>query len=84
MEEEAISIPLQTLSIAIFDAILVSMLNSLSTTWQPLRNDMCNKLNRHKVERSIDILTTTYGESDVMFLQVFNFHFFRVFLPTCF
>jgi hypothetical protein len=68
-EEEAISVPLQTLCVAIFDAILVNMLNSLSMSWQELRNDMCNKLNRHKVERSVEILSNTYWNSDVMFLQ---------------
>lgn len=69
-EEEAISVPLETMSIAIFDAILVNMLNSLSTSWQGLRNDMCNKLNRHKVDRSVEILTSTYWDNDVLFLQV--------------
>lgn len=69
-EEEAISIPLQTMSIAIFDAILVNMLNSLSNNWQSLRNDMCNKLNRHKIDRSIEILSSTYWNADVVFLQV--------------
>ena len=68
-EEQAISIPLQTVCIAIFDAILVNMLNNLSNSWQNLRDDMCNKLNRHKIERSIEILSETYWNSDVMFLQ---------------
>ena len=68
-EEEAMSIPLETMCVAIFDAILVNMLNTLSTSWQGLRNDMCNKLNRHKVDRSIEILTNTYWNNDVMFLQ---------------
>lgn len=33
-EEERISIPLQTLCAAIFDAILVHMMNDLSAVWQ--------------------------------------------------
>ena len=37
-EEEAISIPLQTLCLAIFDSILVHMLNEVSPThWQRIR-----------------------------------------------
>ena len=69
-EEEKISIPLQTLCAAIFDAILVNMLNTLEPTgWQPLREDMCNKLNRHKLERTIDILQHSYADSDIIFLQ---------------
>ena len=37
-QEEAISIPLQTLAIAIFDATLVYMLNRVGhDQWQPLR-----------------------------------------------
>lgn len=69
-EEEAVSIPLQTLCCAIFDAILVHMMNKLAlTTWQPLRQDMCNKLNRHKTDRTMEILETTYNDQDIIFLQ---------------
>jgi hypothetical protein len=69
-EEAAISIPLQTLSIAIFDAILVHMLNTVGAdSWQPLRNDICTKLNRRKNDRTVEILQTTYGDADVQFLQ---------------
>lgn len=68
--EERISIPLQTLACAIFDAILVHMMNTMAPgIWGPLREDMCNKLNRKKIEKSIEILDTTYGTQDVIFLQ---------------
>ena len=68
--EEKISIPLQVLCAAIFDAILVNMMNKLEPTgWQPLREDMCNKLNRHKLDRTIQILETSYADSDIIFLQ---------------
>mmetsp|Transcript_33906 Transcript_33906/g.76675 ORF Transcript_33906/g.76675 Transcript_33906/m.76675 type:complete len:567 (+) Transcript_33906:226-1926(+) len=70
LEEEAISIPLQAMAGAIFDAILVHMMNALApTTWQPLREDMCDKLNRKKNDRTIDILETTYQNVDIQFLQ---------------
>lgn len=69
-EEEKISIPLQVLCAAIFDAILVNMMNTLEPTgWQPLREDMCNKLNRHKLDRTIEILESAYADSDIVFLQ---------------
>ena len=67
--EEKISIPLQVLCAAIFDAILVNMMNTLEPGWQPLREDMCNKLNRHKLDRTIEILEKSYSDSDVIFLQ---------------
>lgn len=69
-EEEKISLPLQVMCAAIFDAILVHMMNTIaSKDWQPLREDMCNKLNRRKHERTIQILETTYADSTVQFLQ---------------
>ena len=40
-EEEAVSVPLQAMAGAIFDAVLVHMMNQLAPdTWQPLREDM--------------------------------------------
>jgi hypothetical protein len=69
-EEEAISIPLQAMACAVFDAILVHMMNTLApNTWQDLREDMCEKLNRKKNDRTVEILETTYGGVDVQFLQ---------------
>jgi hypothetical protein len=69
-EEEAISVPLQTLCLAIFDSILVHMMNQIAPkTWQPLRNDMCAKLNTKKNARTVEILETSYSDSDVIFLQ---------------
>jgi hypothetical protein len=72
-EEEKISLPLQTLSLAIFDAILVQMMNQISQPntrkWQEMRDIMCRDLNSHKTDRIIDILQTTYAPSDIIFLQ---------------
>lgn len=69
-EEEAISKPLQTMAIAIFDAILVHMMNVVGPkTWQGLRADICQKLNHKKNDRTIEILQTTYANADVQFLQ---------------
>ena len=69
-EEEAISIPLQTMCAAIFDSILVAMMNAIDVkSWQPMREDMCNKLNRKKAERTMEILEKSYGNVDIQFLQ---------------
>lgn len=68
--EAAISIPLQTLCLAIFDAILVSMMNTIDgNAWQPLRLDLCNKLNKKKTDRIIQILQNSYATADIQFLQ---------------
>ena len=69
-EEERISIPLQTLCAAIFDATLVHLLNSFkSTPWQPIRKEMCEKLNMKKNSRTLEILSDEYRTADLMFLQ---------------
>eukprot|EP00494_Astrolonche_serrata_P005123 UN05139 len=49
-EEEAVSIPLQTLCQAIFDAILVYMLNTVAPkVWMPIKKKLCQKLNKGKI-----------------------------------
>jgi len=54
-EEEAVSLPLQTLCCAIFDSILVHMMNEVYPQWQPL-------------PRTMEILER-YDTADVIFLQ---------------
>jgi hypothetical protein len=69
-EEEAVSKPLQTLALAIFDAILVHMMTVVGQdSWEPLRADICLKLNRKKNDRTVEILQTVYSDSDIQFLQ---------------
>ena len=70
-EEEKVSLPLQTMCGAIFDAILVHMMNTVSTpdVWQSLKKTMVENLNRQKVPHTLDILETVYGASDVITLQ---------------
>ena len=85
-EEEKISIPLQTLCGAIFDAILVHMMNTLApTSWQRLRSDICIKLNKQKNERSITILGKKYfllpnifRNSSLIGIPPFYLHFVSV------
>ena len=70
-EEEKISIPLQTLCLALFDAILVHMINSVSSieTWHPIKIQIANALNMHKNENTIRILEHTYSDYDLICLQ---------------
>lgn len=68
-DEETMSIPLQTLNLAIFDSILVHMLNSIDPGWNDIRDTICTKLNRKKTDRTIEILSTTYKDFDILFLQ---------------
>jgi len=70
-EEEAISVPLQTLAQAIFDSVLVHIVNAVSAggKWQRLQQQMCDSLNRKKDERTLSILAGTYEDATVVFLQ---------------
>mmetsp|Transcript_25995 Transcript_25995/g.38452 ORF Transcript_25995/g.38452 Transcript_25995/m.38452 type:complete len:643 (-) Transcript_25995:431-2359(-) len=78
-EEEAVSLPLQTLCSAILDSILVHMMNTVSTpdVWQPLKSRMVAALNRQKDARTMQILDTMYGNSDVITLQEVSNAFIR-------
>ena len=71
LEEEKVSLPLQTMCGAIFDAILVHMMNTVSTpdVWQSLKKTMVENLNRQKVPHTLDILGSVYGSSDIITLQ---------------
>jgi len=70
-EEEKVSLPLQTMCGAIFDAILVHMMNTVSSpdVWQSLKKTMVENLNRQKVPHTLDILENVYGSSDIITLQ---------------
>lgn len=70
-EEAADSLPLQTMCGAIFDAILVHMMNTVSdpNVWQPLKRVMVDNLNRKKVPHTLEILERTYLDSDIITLQ---------------
>eukprot|EP00638_Chattonella_subsalsa_P000691 CAMPEP_0117756736 /NCGR_PEP_ID=MMETSP0947-20121206/14276_1 /TAXON_ID=44440 /ORGANISM="Chattonella subsalsa, Strain CCMP2191" /LENGTH=520 /DNA_ID=CAMNT_0005576421 /DNA_START=133 /DNA_END=1695 /DNA_ORIENTATION=+ len=69
-EEESISIPLQTMCQAIFDSILVHMLNTVAPgVWYDLKMQLCNALNKRKNERTFEILEQEYGDTDICFLQ---------------
>ena len=70
-QEEKDSLPLQTMCGAIFDAILVYMMNSVEKpdVWQPLKRTMVESLNKMKVPHTLEILEKTYIGSDIITLQ---------------
>ena len=70
-EEEKVSLPLQTMCGAIFDAILVHMMNTVSepNVWQPLKKTMVEHLNKQKVPHTLQILEETYADSAIITLQ---------------
>ena len=70
-QEEKDSLPLQTMCGAIFDAILVHMMNTVEKpdVWQPLKKTMVESLNKKKVPHTLEILEKTYIESDIITLQ---------------
>ena len=70
-QEEKDSLPLQTMCGAIFDAILVHMMNTVSDPkdWQGLKKTMVENLNKQKVPHTLAILENTYSDSDIITLQ---------------
>ena len=69
--EERISLPLQTMCLAIFDAIQIHMVGRVAPdSWQGLRAAMCKALNLRKTDRLLEILGAQYkARVDVGCLQ---------------
>ena len=69
-EEQAVSIPLQLMCLALFDAVLVRMLNLVAKkTWQSIKRSLCNALIKQKSMRTVAILAEKYSHSDIIFIQ---------------
>jgi len=70
-DEESLGVPLQVLCLAIFDAIMIYMMNSLSpdNTWQIVKRKICDRLYRGKHDRTVEILATHYADVDILCLQ---------------
>ena len=71
MDEEQVSLPLQTLTLALFDVVLMWMMLLLRPdgSWHEDRVEICQHLVWDKGRRSREILEDTYGEHDLLFLQ---------------
>ena len=68
-EEERISLPLQTLCLAIFDAIQVHMMNASGIPdWLRIKRGIMEKMNLGKVARTVEICQS-YARADVLCLQ---------------
>ena len=69
-EEEAMSIPLQLLAMAIFDGILLHILNTVAPqTWRPIKLSLCEAFNQNKGSKVISIIEESYTDTDVIFIQ---------------
>jgi hypothetical protein len=69
-EEEAISIPLQTLCLAIFDCIILHILSAVAPgSWEGLKQQIVDGLTKKKTARIMQIMQTQYGDTDLVFLQ---------------
>ncbi|KAH9249474.1 hypothetical protein BASA81_012836 [Batrachochytrium salamandrivorans] len=80
VEDEALSLPLQTISLAVFDSILIHMLETVAPQWwQELRAKMCLALNSRKNVRIVEILNNDlYAQSQVVCLQETSIEFLAV------
>jgi hypothetical protein len=69
--EERCAIPLQLLCQAIFDAVLVHLMNRLSpgARWQQVKLNICERLYKLKHERTVELLDKVYGNVNIMCLQ---------------
>lgn len=68
--EEKISIPLQALCQALFDATLVHLVNiAAPSKWHEIKMSLSSALVQNKDALTISILETQYADCDVIFLQ---------------
>jgi hypothetical protein len=69
-EEEAMSVGLQTLCLALFDAVFTHLLSSIAPeTWQPLKHSLHQSLYENKAASCVSILGGQYRDADVIFVQ---------------
>eukprot|EP00292_Cryptomonas_paramecium_P002386 CAMPEP_0113730054 /NCGR_PEP_ID=MMETSP0038_2-20120614/42943_1 /TAXON_ID=2898 /ORGANISM="Cryptomonas paramecium" /LENGTH=1270 /DNA_ID=CAMNT_0000662067 /DNA_START=60 /DNA_END=3874 /DNA_ORIENTATION=- /assembly_acc=CAM_ASM_000170 len=97
-EEQAISVQLQILYLAILDAVFVFIANRVAPgRWEKVRQNLCEALIYNKDGRVCDILATSYKEKRIVFLQEASAAFvhkarnhrgltdtFKIMLPTTF
>ena len=69
------SVPLQALCLAIFDAINVHIMNQVAPlSWQKVRKELCDVFIHEKEERAVEVVKA-YESVDVMFLTKASFKF---------
>ena len=68
--EESISRSLQTLCLALFDAVYTFLLSKIAPeTWQPLKRSLHKALFENKASSCVSILQSQYRDADVIFVQ---------------
>eukprot|EP00908_Phaeocystis_cordata_P013130 Transcript_24161.p1 GENE.Transcript_24161~~Transcript_24161.p1 ORF type:complete len:449 (-),score=191.87 Transcript_24161:963-2204(-) len=69
--EEAMSVPLQALCLALFDAVLLHIVCTVlpGGEWLPIKRSIIAALLLQKEKRTLAILTGPYAGTDVLFLQ---------------
>jgi hypothetical protein len=68
--EEAMSRCLQTLCLALFDAVFTFLLSQIAPeTWQPLKRSLHKALFENKASSCVSILEAHYNDADVIFVQ---------------
>ena len=68
--EQAMSVPLQILCLAILDAIFIHIVHRVAPdTWEDIRSTLSNALIFGKDDRVCNIIATSYADTPVFFLQ---------------
>ena len=68
--EEAISRSMQTLCLALFDAVYTFLLSKIAPeTWQPLKRSLIKTLFENKASSCVSILQSQYCDAEVIFVQ---------------
>eukprot|EP00927_Polykrikos_kofoidii_P077781 TRINITY_DN7468_c0_g3_i1.p1 TRINITY_DN7468_c0_g3~~TRINITY_DN7468_c0_g3_i1.p1 ORF type:complete len:585 (+),score=103.67 TRINITY_DN7468_c0_g3_i1:91-1755(+) len=70
-EEERISVPLQTLCLALFDAVMVHIMNTVSPDgrWQTIKKAIVDSIFSNKDQNTVAIIRDEYSEADIVCLQ---------------
>ena len=70
IKEQAISVQLQILALAILDAIFIFIVNrAFPSKWESVRTELCKGLIHNKSSRICSILDQSYNQMDVVFIQ---------------
>jgi hypothetical protein len=70
IHEQLISTPLQILCLALYDAVLWWIMDTVAkNSWQSIKHTLCYALIKNKFENTINIIRTCYSSADIIFLQ---------------
>ena len=70
VHEQLISTPLQILCLALYDAVLWWIMDTVAKdSWQSIKHSLCYALIKNKFENTIEIIKKFYSTADIIFLQ---------------